>query len=489
MKDLFDEDLPYMPPSKEKLQERKIDAVVKKVSSAPEYTDSTEAELLGNILLNNSLIHEASAELDINNFSDRNCSIAFAIMQELSHEGLDITPGLIYERNKSLSLAWLTNLTYGVMPVTNINSYVSVLKSHTAQSQLVKLAHYIEDASLDGVSTQDLIATAELRLDTIRESVNKDGGFRPFIDVASDAYQHLEDLRAGINPAVSTGIGSLDKVLRGGGYPSELHVLVAKTGKGKSALAKQIAHHCALNDIPVGFVTAEMSDKAVLFRILSPEAGVASWVIQPGITPEKIDLLEQSLVQVGGFPIWIDDKTTNVFELRARAKTLKRTKGIKVLIVDYLQLLSVRDEHSMGSMSRTEEVAFVSRTLKKIAKELDIWVLALAQFNRTANKKDDAGNAVELEISQIAEAGAIEKDADCVWILDMGKYLPGQPERSATLTVGKNRESISDITIRLIFNGNYLILREENTPLILNPKQPFSLSVESKLETEDNPEF
>jgi replicative DNA helicase len=472
--DLFETPLdPSKPIPQEIKDKRKEKKIIHEAAFVPEEGNVAQ-ELLGSIILNNDLIHEAEAELDVNHFSSRESKI-FSAMQELSHEGLDITPALLAERSGE-KLSWITNLTYQILPTTKIDSYVKTLKAQSSRKQLLSLGHYIEDALEDGLDTNDVLATVESGLDALRQ--DEEGGFRPFIDVASDAFQHLQDLREGKSVAISTGLPSLDKLLRGGGYPGELHVVVAKTSKGKSVMAKQLAHFMALQDTPVAFLTAEMTDKAVLFRILSPEAGVANWSIQPGIAVEKLDALEQSLTKVSNFPIWIDDKTTNIFELRARAKTLKRSKDIKVLFVDYLQLLSVRDEKSFSRMSRTEEVAFVSRILKKIAKELNIWVIALAQFNRSANQKKDDGSDVELEISQIAESGAIEKDADVVWILDMEPYVKGQPERKATLKIGKNRESISDITIVLVFNGNYLLFREEGQPLVLN-KQPNSVATAS----------
>jgi replicative DNA helicase len=474
MSDLFETPLdPKKPIPQEVKDKRRLEQTVKKASiEQPE--GNVQHELLGSIILNNDLIHDAEAELDVNHFSLRESKI-FAAMQELSHENLDITPALLAERSGE-KLSWITNLTYQLIPARKIDSYIKALKDKFEAKQLLQLGHYIEDAFEDGLDKDEILANVETRLDALRE--NEAGGFRPFIDVASDAFQHLQDLRDDKTVAYSTGLPSLDKLLRGGGYPGELHVIVAKTSKGKSSLAKQIAHFMAVHKLPVGFVTAEMTDKAVLFRILSPEAGVANWAIQPGIAHEKLDALEQALVKIDNLPIWIDAHTTNIFELRARAKALKRSKGIKVLFVDYLQLLSVREEKSFSRMSRTEEVAFVSRLLKKLAKELDIWVIALAQFNRSANQKREDGSDVELEIHQIAESGAIEKDADVVWILDMEPYVKGQPERKASLKIGKNRESISDITLVLIFNGNYLLFREEGQPLILN-EQPKPLEISS----------
>ncbi len=158
-------------------------------------------------------------------------------------------------------------------------------------------------------------------------------------------------------------------------------------------------------------------------------------------------------------PIWSNEDTTNIFQLRAQVKLLKARHDIKVLVVDYTQLLEMRDEKGFSKISQTEEIAYISKMLKRLAKELNIWVFALAQFNRSANQKNEEGQK-ELDKSQIKGSSAIEQDSDVVLIIDMDEYVVGQPERDGYIKVDKNRESLSDIKIKLIYNGNYLLFRE-----------------------------
>jgi replicative DNA helicase len=238
-----------------------------------------------------------------------------------------------------------------------------------------------------------------------------------------------------------------------------------------SALMKQIAQNCVSRGIPVGIVTAEMSDWEVMMRMLADIAKVPAWTIQTNVLrEEQFERLEQGLVKLAGQPLWIDDRTTNIYEIRARVKSLVRAVIPKsqpiqdrkfVLFVDYLQLLEVKSEDfSRFVMTRAQEVAKVSRVLKKLAKELNIWIFALAQFNRTANAKDETGQ-VRPEIHQLAESSGLEKDADLVGIIDMPEYIPGQAEREVALRIGKNRNA-PPLSLPYIFNGDYMNFRERD---------------------------
>ena len=254
--------------------------------------------------------------------------------------------------------------------------------------------------------------------------------------------------------------------MAGGGQPGELHIWAALTAGGKSVLMKQMSHNIAKRGEAVGIVTAEMSDWEVFFRMLSPEAEVPAWLIQQGISEERLARLDENLIKVANLPIWIDDRSTNIFEIRARVKALKRTQDIKVLFVDYLQLLEVHADVSYGQMlSRAQEMAIVSRTLKKLAKELDIWIVALAQFNRKANEKDEMG-MTEPQLHHLAESGKLEQDSDLVGIIDLEKYEQGKPIRNAVLRIVKYRNGPC-IPLKYNFNGDFLLFQEKNEPTII----------------------
>lgn len=436
-------------------------------------SDIAEQAVLGLIQLNNSLADDAISNLDVPDFYDNRNAAIFSTICELRLEGKEISAQLIGaklgERLQRVGgFSYILNLTYGLPYTDSIDSYIRIIKDKAVKRNLIKrLEATIDDvwANHNERDAEEFITDLDSSLDTFR-GLSEQKGFLSFMDVATSAHEKLERLRAGENPAISFGLPSLDEFIRGGAYAGETIVLAAKTSKGKSAMMKQFAHYIAMGGNPVGIVTAEMSNEAVLFRMLSPEAAVPNWQIKPEMNPSDIDALEKALPNVANLPIYITDKVFDVFELRAYVSRLVKTKGIKVLFVDYLQLLNAQTPRM--DLNRTQELALISRTLKLIAKEFGIVVFALAQFNRQANQKDESGKQVDLALHYLEGSGAIEKDADIGLLLDMEDYVVGQPERKATLEIAKNRESVSGVTIELIFNGNYLLFREPKSKLVEN---------------------
>jgi Replicative DNA helicase len=453
-------------------------------------SEETEKAILGQIILDNDLIFEAASDLVLEDFYWLSCKTTYGAMLQLSQEGKEINPisigdviGLRGEKVGGIS--WLTNLTYGLFPVRSLKTFVDILKEKKAKRDLAHLGIQLFNAAkADDESSQELMTFVDSQLDPVRES-NVVGGFRSFADVAGDVSGKLADIREGKNPAISTGLRALDKAMKGGGQPGELHIWASLTGGGKSVLCKQLAQNIAMNGYPVAIVTAEMSDFEVFFRMLSPAAQVPAWKIQHGMATAYLDNLDAHVIDIANLPIWIDDKTTNIFEIKARVKSLRRyieskklvvsgvVQGLRVLFVDYLQLLdalSPNTSYRQILSSRAQEVALISRTLKKLAKELDIWVVAFAQFNRKANEQDENG-MTEPQLHHLAESGKLEQDSDLVGIIDMEKFKVGQPLRNATLRIVKYRNG-PPLPVAMTFNGDFLLYQEreskakENTPKV-----------------------
>lgn len=458
--------------------------------------NSEEAEhaLLGQVILDQSLVHEALAELTPEDFYWSSTRTTFTAMGVLVEEVKEINPITIANvigdhAQKVGGISWLSNLTYGLPHTTTLKPFISIIKEKSAKRKLAKVGlELFNAAKSDSEPTEQLFSLVDSRLDKIRNDAIGSNGFRSFMEVSEDVHKHIQDLREGKVATLPLGFPTLDKILRGGAYPGELYLIAGRTAKGKSSFAKQLVHFWASIGIPCAFVSCEMKDRAVFFRILSPEAGVPNWTIQPGISHEKLDILEQGLVKVANYPIWISDRIDNVYELKARIQQLVRSKKIKVVVVDYLQLLNAQKAHAR-TQERVQELQDISRTLKNMTLAFGISIFELAQFNRRANQKDMEGNDVELELSFLEGSGAIEKDADVAMFIDMEEYQVGQVERKAWLKIAKNRESISDVTIDLIYNGNYLLFREVETPLVLNRKDKKTEEMfegKSKVSSSDN---
>ncbi len=438
------------------------------------HSEEAERAILGHILLENNLIYEAEAALKMEDFYIPTNRMVYAAMVELAHEGSEINPVLIVDKlgkrdaDKVGGIVRITILTNDLRPTKDLSGFIKILIEKSTRRKLFGYTELIQQSVFDDEEdSQSLITLLDSKLDLLRENSNV--GFRSFADVAGDVAGKLDNLRNGINPAISSGLPLLDKAMKGGGQPGEFHIWAALTGGGKSALMKQMAQCIAGRGEPVGIVTAEMSDYEVFFRMLSPESGVPAWLVQHGISEQRLNQLDESVIGVANLPIWIDDHTTNIFEIRARVKALKRTQDIKVLFVDYLQLLEVQSGVSYGQMlSRAQEIATCSRTLKKLAKELDIWIVALAQFNRKANEKDEQGMTTP-QLHHLAESGKLEQDSDLVGIIDLDDYVTGQPIRNAVLRIVKYRNG-PGMPLKYKFNGDYLIFQEVNGPTILNRK-------------------
>jgi replicative DNA helicase len=447
-----------------------------------DHSPESEQTILGSVILDHSLIDKVEPELKPHELYIRANQFVYAAMIELAHEGQPLDPHMIANKLRDEGrleqvggISYLSELTFGIPHFTDITKHVRVVKKKALKRKITHLGSAISNRGLDKQEDpEDDIAWIDAALDALREEANVvNEGFRSFAQVASDISEDLDMIEQGVNPSIAFGMPLLDLATGGGGRPGELHVWGALTGKGKSALMKQMAHNIAGRGEVVGIVTAEMADKEVFYRILAPESGVPAWHVHAGLRPEQLKRLRDGLIQVGQLPIWIDDRTTNINQIRARAKALYRATGgkLKVLFVDYLQLLDVRGEDfGRFVMTRAQEVAYVSKTLKKLAKELGILIIALAQFNRTANAKDELTKEVKPEIHQFAESSGIEKDADLAGIIDMPEYVQGQPERDCSLRIAKFRR-MPPFTLPYTFNGDYMIFFERGTKLVLGKKE------------------
>lgn len=443
-------------------------------------SEEAERATLGGVLLDNELMTEVASELRSQDFYWPSCRLTFNAMLQLYNEGKEINPVTIADvvgnrAEKVGGISWLTNLTYGLPHTCSLKTFTDIIKEKSAKRDIAKVTLSVHQAAMaDEESSQELLMLLDTKVDPLREN-NVSGGFRGFADVAGDVAGKLADLRNGVNPAISTGLSLLDKAIKGGGQGGELHIWAALTGGAKSSMMKQIAQNIAMRGEPVAVITAEMSDHEVFFRMLSPAAAVPAWKIQHGMNTSYLDRLDQNLIHVANLPIWIDDKSTNIFEIKARVKALYRYIAaqkivvnekivpLRVLFVDYLQLLDAVSSHGYNYISnRAQEMATISRMLKKLAKELDIWVFALAQFNRKANEQDEEG-MTEPQLHHLAESGKLEQDSDLVGIIDLEKYQVGKSIRSAKLRIVKYRNGPT-LTLGYNFNGEYLTFEERKLP-------------------------
>ena len=298
------------------------------------------------------------------------------------------------------------------------------------------------DAPVD-LSPRAQIEEAERRLYEIAENGRYDGGFQPFssalttaIDMAARAYE-----RDGKLSGIATGLSDLDRML-GGLQSSDLVIVAGRPGMGKTALATNIAFNIAkayrfetkpdgarttTNGGIVGFFSLEMSAEQLATRIIAEQSGVASYRIRRGdISDDDFHLITDAARDMQAVPFHIDQTGgISIAQLTARARRLKRQRGLDLIVVDYLQLLS----SSKRADNRVQELTEITTGLKTLAKELSVPVVALSQLSRQVESRDDK----RPQLSDLRESGSIEQDADVVmFVFREEYYLKNRQPREGT---------------------------------------------------------
>lgn len=294
-------------------------------------------------------------------------------------------------------------------------SYVRQVRADAARRQIREIA----DEATSRASTEDpreLVAELRRRLDEV-DAGGDDARWHPIADCCDDAVEHIWAVRdQEIQPAISTGLWRLDDMLSGGFAPSDLVILAARPSMGKTALALQMADAVVMQGQPVGFVSAEMSRQQLATRMLSRDSRISSSDLRQGqVTDAGLSTLCEWAAMRRGSPLWIDDRGgQSVAEVAAQARRLDRMAraaghrdGLRMLVVDYLQLLDL--EIGRGD-TRAGAVGDGSRALKALAKSLDCTVLALSQLSRRCEERTNKRPIM----ADLRDSGAIEQDADVV---------------------------------------------------------------------------
>ena len=454
-----------------------------------------EQQLLGVILTNNEVYDRVAQIIKADHFFDpvhrRIFEIAGARIQKnalaspVTLKGfLEDDPGL-----KELGgPAYLVRLAAAAISGFAARDYAQMIYDLAVRRELIGLGRDIVDkaAKVDIASEpRDQITEAEQRLYKLGEQGSAEKGFQSFlravtaaVDVANAAYQ-----RGGGLSGVPTGLIDLDKKL-GGLHPSDLIILAGRPSMGKTSLATNIAFNVAkaykrgrkpdgsegaVEGGVVGFFSLEMSAEQLAARILSEASEVPSEQIRRGdMTEAEFRRFVEAAKQLEACPLYIDDTPAlPISQVAARARRLKRTHGLDVLMVDYLQLLR---GSSKGSDNRVQEVSEITQGLKAIAKELQIPVIALSQLSRQVESRDDK----RPQLSDLRESGSIEQDADVVMFVFREEYYrerekPGdhdleamakwqqvmeQVHGKAEVIIGKQRHGPIG-TVELSFEGRF----------------------------------
>ena len=346
----------------------------------------------------------------------------------------------------------------GILPdkvplVANAERYIKIVEEKSLLRQLIKASNELID--LGYAQNEDIemvMDQAEKKIFDIMQGKNQKG-FSPIKDVLIESFAEIEKLYNQKEPitGVPTGFADLD-YKTAGLHNSDLILVAARPAMGKSAFALNIASNAAINaKVPVAIFNLEMSKSQLVNRMLCSEAMVDSNKIRTGkIEEDDWVKLATALGPLSEAPIYIDDTAgISVAEIRAKCRKLKLEKNIGLVIIDYLQLIQGSGKRNA---SREQEISEISRSLKILAKELDIPVIALSQLSRAAEQRADHRPM----LSDLRESGAIEQDADIVMFLYRDDYYNPDTEKKniAEIILAKHRAG-STGTIELLWLGNY----------------------------------
>ena len=350
-------------------------------------------------------------------------------------------------------LEYLAILPDKVPTTANVEKYITIVEEKSILRSLIKTSNELIELGYDQTEeVDDIIDQAGKKIFDITKDRNKKG-YSSIKDVLIDTFAEIEKLynQKGVISGISTGFTELD-YKTSGLHNSDLILVAARPAMGKSAFAINIAANVAIHsNIPVVIFNLEMSKEQVANRILCSEAMVDSNKVRTGkIDEEDWVKLATAIGPLSEAPIYIDDTPgISVMEIRARCRKLKLEKNIGLVVIDYLQLIQGSGKRSA---SREQEISEISRSLKILAKELDIPVIALSQLSRAPEQR----NEHRPMLSDLRESGAIEQDADIVMFLYRDEYYNQESEKKniAEVILAKHRAG-STGTIELLWLGNY----------------------------------
>jgi len=378
-----------------------------------------ERALLGSILLDNSALNLALEGVGKDDFFSEAHRITFDKMIAISEKNRTIDLVTLSEElakegqiEKAGGAAYLAALTDGVPVGTSVavSEYSRIVKEKSILRRLINASNNVISRCLEGTDDPDtLIDLAQSQVFDIAEQ-KVQSGFTDIRDIVRSSFGTIDVLldRGQRVTGIETGFVDLDNMTTGL-QPGELVVVAARPSLGKTALALNIAAHAAIKHRKtVGFFSLEMSKESLVIRLLCSEAETDSHRLRSGFSNrEDWNKLTRALGRLGDAPLLIEDTPAlSIMQIRAKARRLKMEKGLDLMVVDYLQLVSGQGRFE----NRTQEVSYISRGLKSIAKELRIPVLALSQLSRAPEQRPGQ----RPQLSDLRESGSIEQDADVV---------------------------------------------------------------------------
>lgn len=431
----------------------------------PPHSVEAEQSVLGGLMLDNSAWEQVSDLLVDQDFYRHDHQLIFRGIAELMEQANPVDVITLAEwhnqrgeLDKVGELAYLGALARNTPSAANIKAYASIVRERSILRQLIQIGNNIANMAFtpEGRNSEEMLDTAERRVFEIAEKgAKRGGGFIQVKDVLSKVVDKIDTLfeqDSGIT-GLPTGFIDFDDQTSGL-QPADLVIIAGRPSMGKTTFAMNIAENAAIHSKqPVAVFSMEMPADSLAMRMLSSLGRIDQHRLRTGrLNDDDWPRLTSAIALLNEAPLFIDDTGgLTPSELRARARRLKREHGLSLIIVDYLQLMS-GSANGRQAENRTNEISEISRSLKALAKELNVPVIALSQLNRSLEQRPNKRPVM----SDLRESGAIEQDADIiVFIYRDEVYNEDSAEKGkAEIIISKQRNGPIG-TVALTFQGKY----------------------------------
>lgn len=451
----------YKPKNQEK--DNKIDAISLDMGKVPPQALDVEEAVLGALLL------EPNAAADVLDsiipecfYKESNRKIFKAISAlSLRHEPVDIfTVAEELKKTDDLEVIggpfYLSQLTSKIGAAAHIDYHVKILLQKYIQRELITISYEVQKDSFDdSIPVDDLLDSTQQKFFSLAER-NMKRETQPIQEVINNALEEIEKYQERTDglSGVTSGFTGIDRYTLGW-QPSDLIIVAARPAMGKTAFVLTMARNMSVeHNVPVAFFSLEMSSLQLVKRLLVSETGLSSEQIRGGkkLADHEMVQLNERIKDLTKAPLYIDDTPSlSIYEFRSKARRLVRSSGVKLIIIDYLQLMTGPPE--LRGM-REQEVSNISRSLKSIAKELNIPIIALSQLSRAVETR---GGNKKPQLSDLRESGAIEQDADLVLFIHRPDYYGLQEDLAmqglAEIIIAKHRNG-STGEVKMKFRAN-----------------------------------
>ncbi len=431
------------------------------IGKIPPHDIEAEQAVIGSMLTDKDAVIDAVEKLKADFFYREDNKLIFEGIINLFNKSEPIDLVTVKDELTSMGVfdkiggfEYLATLPDKVPTTSNVQKYIEIVEEKATLRNLIKTANEIIELGYDQTEdVDDIMAGAEKKIFDIIQKKNQKS-YTPIKDVLIDSFTKLEELynQKSKITGVPTGFADLDDKTAGL-HGSDLILVAARPAMGKTAFALNIAAHAAIKEkVPVAIFNLEMSKEQLVNRILCMEAMVDSNKVRTGkLEEDDWSKLASVVGPMSDAEIYIDDTPgISITEIRTKCRKLKMEKNIGLIVIDYLQLIQGSSSKRIGS--REQEISEISRSLKIIAKELNVPVIALSQLSRAVESRPDHRPM----LSDLRESGAIEQDADIVMFLYRDDYYnPDTEEKDISEVIIAKHRAGSTGTVKLLWMGSY----------------------------------